>query len=95
MKPFCSWRELILIQPIKVSNNKSFLQRQICAEVWGSAAGLVELRFLKSVGAGRDFPLGAPSLVGLGRMATAGSVHKVETQPGTTQKERESKPAHF
>ena len=48
MKPCCSWGELILILPIKVSNNKSFPQRKTCTEEWGSTAGTVELLFLKA-----------------------------------------------
>lgn len=77
---------MILIQPIKVSNNKSFLQRKICAEVWGSTAGLVELLFLINAGAGGNFLFGAPSLVGMGHTSTASSVHKKEIKPGTGRK---------
>lgn len=84
MKPRCSWRELILIQPIKVSNNKSFLQRETCAEVWGSTAGLVELLFVISAGAGGDFffsRFGAPALAGTGLLSAASRVRKLEIKP--------------
>lgn len=48
MKPCRSCGELILIQPIKVSNNKSFLQRKTCTEECGGTAGLVVLLFYKA-----------------------------------------------
>lgn len=81
---------MILIQPIKVSNNKSFLQRKICAEVWGGTAGLVELLFLISARAGSDFLFGAPSLVGMGCTSTARSVHKIEIKPEMHRKRKEA-----
>lgn len=92
MKPRCSWRELILIQPIKVSNNKSFLQRETCAEVWGSTAGLVELLFLISAGAGGVFffRFGAPALAGTGLLSTASRVRKLEIKPETRSKREEA-----
>lgn len=48
MKPRCSWGELILIQPIKVSNNKSFPQRKTCTEDGGSTVQMTELVFFKA-----------------------------------------------
>lgn len=48
MKPCCSCGELILIQPIKVSNNKSFLQRKTYTEEGGSTVQMAELVFLKA-----------------------------------------------
>lgn len=86
MKPFCSWRELILIQPIKVSNSKSLLQRKTCAEEWGSTAGLVELLFLISAGVGGDFLFGFPPVSRWNAPRVHCSVHKIEIKSETRGK---------
>lgn len=82
---------MILIQPIKVSNNKSFLQRKICAEVWVGTAGLKELLLLISAGTGSDFLFGALSLVGMGRPSAASRVHKIEINPKMCRRREKAK----